>query len=148
MAITINSKYYNWSSIEVSVQGDTVQTQLSGLTSFSYKTNVETVNVYGTGKEPLGQSKGQITYDAIPMEFYVQDWYSLAEELTAWGEDQLRFVINYAETSASLIHTLTLEGTFMSSAGQDAQGSADPSKKTMEFMPTKIIEPGAAPRAV
>lgn len=53
----INGELYHWAQIKTNIAGVAV----TGITAIEYKEEQETTTIYGSGRYPIGYSKGRIT---------------------------------------------------------------------------------------
>ncbi len=96
----INSNRYDFSSVEININGQTFK----GVKSISYKESLPPGKVYGASAMKLGRSRGQ--YDPTgSLEIFKEEWEALRPVLAAtpplgYMEASFQIVVMYAELAA------------------------------------------------
>lgn len=101
MGMYINGNFHNHASAEVSFKGAIYR----GVTSINYNDELERENVYGTGSESLGGSRG-VYKPAGDMELLKSEGARLIKALgDGYGEQEISIVVTYREASGVLVDT-------------------------------------------
>ena len=129
----INGHRYSFASIEVSVGGR----RIVGFREISYRVRREIGEVRGVHPEPLGYTRGEITYEAT-LVAYAEEAEELVRALgPGYMEQPFDITVTYAEEGQRTV-TDQLLGCRITQIERDHSRGTDPLEVRFELKPARI----------
>lgn len=101
----VNGNRFSWVSIECSIDGVT----FTNLMEINYSTTIERADVYGTGPQKVGRTRGRANHEAS-LTFHKEAARNFQQQLGAgWADKTFNVTVNYADDGNEIVSD-SLEG--------------------------------------
>lgn len=138
---TINDREYDWSSIEVRVDGAAPEVAIDGI---KYDWTIERALVQGAGRKPLGMTRGVLKPgDGNTITFHRSAYDRLAST-AGWCDEVRTIVVQYTDSVLGTKREVLSGVRFGGGAGGGEKGT-DPLTVEVGFMYTGITINGVSP---
>ena len=138
MAIIVRGKFYSFSSVTNTIDGD----EIPSISSFDYGIKKDGAYVWGSDVLPLGQTDGKVEFSAS-LKMPRQAWALLQAKLgPGYMFQELNWLISFGKNGQPVQKVEIKNFTLQETKASGQAGSADALEVELTVLPNEIIENG------